>query len=84
MIAHYLFKQYELASNIEELVFWGGVDDHLHNAKRELTEQMNKFHISIKASNFFVLNHQFLASVRKIIKRGSNFSIFESVSLFFS
>lgn len=35
----------------------------MHDAKEELSEQMEKFEIAIRAKGFFVLNRKFLASV---------------------
>lgn len=51
-------------NNVEEFAFWGADDDQLRNAKQEMIQQMDKFHISIKAKGFFELDRQFLASVR--------------------
>lgn len=58
----------KLAKNVEEFAFWSGDNDQLHNAKQELIDQMNKFHISFEAKGFFVLDRQFLASVRNIVR----------------
>lgn len=53
----------DLAKNIEEFIFWGGDTDRLHSAKQELIEQLNTFHIFIRAKGFFEVDRQFLASV---------------------
>lgn len=70
-------QQLEVVRNVEEFVFWCGNDDELYNAKHELVEQFNKFHIAIRAKGFFDMNRQFLATV-------STRALNSELSLFFN
>lgn len=54
----------DLFKCFEKILFWTVDDDKLNSAKGALLSQIDNLDLAITANGFFILNRQFLATVR--------------------